>query len=103
MCIGLPLQVLRIDGRHAECVGRDERRRIDLALVGEVRPGDWLLVFLDAARECISAERAAEVQAALDLVTAALGGHAPAVDADPGFPLPSTLDARALAALTGQT
>ena len=100
MCIGIPMQVVEADGRYALCTGRGERRRINTALVGEVRPGDWLLVFLGDAREQIDAQRAAEVNAALDLVQGAMQG----LDAqdDAGFVLPSQMNTEQLRALTGQ-
>ena len=100
MCIGIPMQVIEADGRFALCEGRGERRRINTALVGEVVPGDWLLVFLDDARESIDAARAAEVNAALDLVLGAMQGADLAVDID--FALPSQMNADQLRALTGQ-
>ena len=100
MCIGIPMQVIESDGRFALCEGRGERRRINTALVGEVVPGDWLLVFLDDAREPIDAARAAEVNAALDLVLGAMQGADLAVDID--FTLPSQMNADQLRALTGQ-
>jgi len=100
MCIGIPMQVIEADGRFALCEGRGERRRINTALVGEVAPGDWLLVFLDDARESIDAARAAEVNAALDLVLGAMQGADLAVDID--FALPSQMNADQLRALTGQ-
>ncbi len=100
MCIGIPMQVIEADGRFALCEGRGERRRINTALVGEVVPGDWLLVFLDDAREPIDAARAAEVNAALDLVLGAMQGADLAVDID--FALPSQMNADQLRALTGQ-
>ncbi len=100
MCIGIPMQVIEADGRFALCEGRGERRRISTALVGEVVPGDWLLVFLDDARESIDAARAAEVNAALDLVLGAMQGADLAVDID--FALPSQMNADQLRALTGQ-
>lgn len=100
MCIGIPMQVIEADGRFALCEGRGERRRIHTALVGEVAPGDWLLVFLDDARERIDADRATEVNAALDLVLGAMQGADLAVDID--FALPSQMNADQLRALTGQ-
>ncbi len=100
MCIGIPMQVIEADGRFALCEGRGERRRINTALVGEVVPGDWLLVFLDDARESIDAARAAEVNAALDLVLGAMQGADLAVDID--FALPSQMNTDQLRALTGQ-
>ena len=100
MCICIPMQVIEADGRFALCEGRGERRRINTALVGDVAPGDWLLVFLDDARERIDAARAAEVNAALDLVLGAMQGADLAVDID--FALPSQMNADQLRALTGQ-
>jgi hydrogenase expression/formation protein HypC len=100
MCIGIPMQVIEADGRFALCQGRGERRRVNTALVGEVRPSDWLLVFLDDARECIDADRAAEVNAALDLVLGAMQGAAPSDEID--FALPSQMNTEQLRALTGQ-
>jgi hydrogenase expression/formation protein HypC len=99
MCIGIPMQVIEVDGRFARCQGRGERRRVNTALVGEVQPGDWLLVFLDDAREQIDAARAAEVNAALDLVLGAMQGAALPGDID--FALPSQMSAEQLKALTG--
>ena len=100
MCIGIPMQVIDTDGRFALCEGRGERRRINTALVGDVSSGDWLLVFLDDARERIDALRAAEVNAALDLVLGAMQGHGADLDVD--FALPSQMNAEQLRALTGQ-
>ena len=100
MCIGIPMQVIEADGRFALCEGRGERRRINTALVGDVVPGDWLRVFLDDAREAIDAHRAAEVNAALDLVLGAMQGRGADLDVD--FALPSQMNAEHLRALTGQ-
>lgn len=100
MCIALPMQVVRTEPGHAWVAGRGEARLVNTALVGQPRPGDWLLVFLDSARERIDAARAAEVNALLDQVSGAMVGTA-----DPGFAadfeLPSRMDPAALAALTG--
>jgi hydrogenase expression/formation protein HypC len=100
MCIGIPMQVTRAGPGHAWVRGRGEQRRVDTALVGDARPGDWLLVFLDAARERIDAARAAEVNGVLVLLEAALAGAA-GTAGDPSFPLPSRMDPAALAALAG--
>ncbi|MDE3010066.1 MAG: HypC/HybG/HupF family hydrogenase formation chaperone [Pseudomonadota bacterium] len=66
MCIGIPMQVIGIEGSFAWCAGRNGAQRIGTLLVGEVAAGQWLLVFLGMAREIIDAERAARVDAALD-------------------------------------
>ncbi len=94
MCIGMPMQVTAVEPGHALCEGRGERRRVNTALVGDVAPGDWLLVFLGDAREHIDAERALEVNAALDLVLGAMQGQG--ADGDAGFELPSSMSAEQL-------
>jgi hydrogenase expression/formation protein HypC len=101
MCLGFPMRVLEAwpDGARANGRGREEQ--IDTRLVGGACAGDWLLVFQGAARERLSQERAAEIDATLDLVEAALVGDVPGASADAGFVLPSSMDAAALAALTG--
>jgi hydrogenase expression/formation protein HypC len=103
MCIGMPLRVIEAWPGAALAEGRGLCERIDTRLVGDVGPGQWLLVFQGAARECIDAGRAAEVNAALDLLDAALAGdRAGATADDPGFELPSRWSAGQLAALSGR-
>lgn len=73
MCLGIPMQVVEVEGVFAWCSGRNGRRRINTMLLGDVTPGQWLLTFLDTAREAIDAERAALIDSALnalDLVAA---------------------------------
>lgn len=96
------MQVLSVQAGRAEVRGRGEQRWVDTRLVGAVAVGDWLLIFLDAARECISAERAAEVDATLDLVAGAMAGLLPVASEAAAFTLPSQLSAQDLARLTGQ-
>lgn len=99
MCIGVPMQAKAVDGHFAICEGRGEQRRINTALIGQVCVGDWLLVFLNDARERIDEERAREVNAALDLVLSAMHGedHNGRVD----FDLPSHVSADQMRAWTG--
>lgn len=74
MCIGLPVQVLDGDAHVARCTGTAGELLVDMRLVGRQPPGTWLLSFLGAAREVISAERAAAVAAALAALAAARDG-----------------------------
>jgi len=105
MCIGIPMQVITIDPGHAQCAGRCETRRVRTALLGDVAPGEWLLVFIDSAQERLDEERAGEINATLDLVQLALGGDAfdPADDAHSAFELPSRWTTEQLRALSGAT
>ncbi len=86
MCIGIPMRVVeRLPGR-AVCESRGERRVIDMRLVGEQPVGAWVLVFLDAAREVVTAEDAALVLQAIEAVGLAMAGEASAADVDRLFP-----------------
>jgi len=75
VCLGIPMQVIEIEGVFAWCDGRNGRQRINTMLVGDVGPGEWLLTFLDAAREVIDAERAAQINAALDALELIASGN----------------------------
>lgn len=101
MCIGIPMQVI---GAGPGCVrvrGRDGERTIGTQLVGACTAGDWLLVFIDDARERLSAARAAEIDSALDLLDSVLRGAPADAPRDPGFALPSALAEHELHALVG--
>lgn len=75
MCIGIPMQVVDVEDMFAWCDGRNGRKRINTMLLSSVQPGDWLLTFLDSAREAIDAERAAMVNAALDALERVAAGQ----------------------------
>lgn len=95
MCMGIPMQVESVQAGFALCAGRAGRCRVATLLVGLCAPGDWLLTFLGDARERISAERAGEIDAVLDLLQAAIDGRAG--DAFAPFVLPSSMSAAACA------
>ncbi|HET9822568.1 MAG TPA: HypC/HybG/HupF family hydrogenase formation chaperone [Burkholderiaceae bacterium] len=103
MCIGVPLRVIEAWSDRALAAGRGRSETVDTRLVGACAPGDWLLVFQGAARERLHAQRAAEIDRALDLLEAGMSGDAAGAAADPGFELPSAMSAAQLAALTGAT
>lgn len=65
MCIGLPMQVLEAGPGYSICAWGGERRRIDTRLIDTPAPGDWLLVFIDTAREILTEDRARLVSNAL--------------------------------------
>jgi hydrogenase expression/formation protein HypC len=102
MCIAIPLRVTSVKPGRAVCEGRGEVREVETALVGECAVGDWLLVFIDSARERITPARADEVNAALDLLQAAFRGDAAAAG-NFHFALPSAMSADQLAELSGAT
>ena len=100
MCIGLPMRLLALAGTQGLVQGRGRRETVDLRLVGPCDVGQWLLIFNGAAREALEPDRAAEIDAALDLLEQGLAGMHDA-GADPGFALPSALSSAQLRVLTG--
>lgn len=89
MCIGWPMQVQAVRPGHALVRRGAQQCEVRTSLLGPVAPGDWLLVFLDDAREALSPERAAEINATLALVEAAMAGI-PGSAAEAAFGPPST-------------
>jgi hydrogenase assembly chaperone HypC/HupF len=76
MCIGIPMQVLSVaEAGGAWCEGRGQRVKLNLALVGEQSPGGWVLAFHGSAIRVLTAEDAAQTNAALDALEAALNGE----------------------------
>ena len=81
MCMGIPMQVVQAGFGSAICNHGNEQRQIDTMLVGDVQPGDWVLVFIDAAREVISAKDAERISNALSSLTSVMNGGDGNVDA----------------------
>jgi len=75
MCLGIPMQVLEHDGATALCERRGEQRRVNLALVGDVPPGAYVLVHIDAAIRVLDADEAALVDDAIQCLEAANEGR----------------------------
>ncbi len=74
MCIGIPMQVIETGPGVALCEAKGQRRHIDTMLVGEQPAGTWLLVFIDAAREVITAEDARKIGDALQALENIMAG-----------------------------
>jgi hydrogenase expression/formation protein HypC len=91
MCLGIPMQVIEADEYTALCERRGEQRRLNLLLLGPQPVGTWVLAIMDHAREVLTAEQAAQIDAAVCALEAALRGEQ---DLDIYFqdmPLPSRL------------
>ncbi|CAC9435309.1 hypothetical protein BSPLISOX_3254 [uncultured Gammaproteobacteria bacterium] len=77
MCIGIPMQVVDcISDTFATCQDQGVNKTINMQLVGPQITGTWVLVFIDSAREIISAGKAKEISDALTAVSlATMGGQ----------------------------
>jgi hydrogenase expression/formation protein HypC len=84
MCIGIPVQVLAMEGEtHAWCEQRGERVLYDMLIVGPQPAGTWVLGFQGGARSVMTPEDAALTLEALGALEAALSGDG---DVDRFFP-----------------
>ena len=75
MCIGIPMKIIETYSETALCEYRGEQSLVNMMLVGEQAVDTWLLVFLDAAREVISAEKALQISDALEAMRLAMQGE----------------------------
>lgn len=84
MCIGIPMQVVAMEGETAAwCDDRGRRALLDMLIVGPQPAGTWVLGFQGAARQLMSPEEAAQTLVALEALAAALAGD---TDVDRFFP-----------------
>ena len=93
MCIGIPMRVIAFDAGMAVCERRGRRERLNALLVGEQAAGAWVLAYQGSAIRVLTAEEAAQTDAALDSLAAALAGEsdvdayfADLVDREPQLP-----------------
>ncbi|MCB1774400.1 MAG: HypC/HybG/HupF family hydrogenase formation chaperone [Gammaproteobacteria bacterium] len=75
MCIGIPMQVVEVHELHAVCNDGSQRVTVDTTLVGQVNTGNWLLVFLGAAREILDESTALAMHDAVEAVSRVMGGN----------------------------
>jgi hydrogenase expression/formation protein HypC len=71
MCLGVPMQIAAVAGIAGHMA---DGTLVDLSLVPGAGPGDWVLVFLGAAREVLTPESAAQISAALDGLRSLMAG-----------------------------
>ncbi|NJK88390.1 MAG: HypC/HybG/HupF family hydrogenase formation chaperone [Myxococcales bacterium] len=76
MCLGIPMQVVEVDGFEARCEAKGVERRVSLFLVQheEIQEGDHVLVHIGYAIQKLDAEDARDRWAALDLLIEASQG-----------------------------
>ncbi len=69
MCLAVPLQILRIDGREALCGHRGLEVRARVDLLEDAAVGDWVLVHAGFAIAVVDPAEAAEVWSLVGEVT----------------------------------
>lgn len=74
MCVGVPMQIISVEGIAAQATDGREETQIDLSLTGPLPVGAWVLTFLGTAREVITQDEAQKIAAALDGLRALMEG-----------------------------
>lgn len=75
MCIGAPLQVIVNEGTQAWCEADGRGEWLDMQLLGPQTVGSWVLGFHGTARQCLSADAAAQMRAARQALAAVQAGQ----------------------------
>lgn len=81
MCIGTPMEILACADGVAVAAGRGEEARLNVLMIDDPQPGTWLLAFRGVALRAMSAEEAAQTNAALDALEQVLAGESDVADA----------------------
>ena len=85
MCIAIPLRLESRVGSRGQCVDvGGARSDVDLLLTPDAQVGQWVLVFLGAARQVIDEATSRSTAAALSAVSALMNGQP--VDLHAAFP-----------------
>ncbi|GAB4356317.1 MAG: hypothetical protein Kow0026_16010 [Oricola sp.] len=69
------MQVIESGAGRATCRARDGDHVVDMSLVGAVEPGNWVMVFLGAARETLTEEAARQSADAIEALEMAMRGE----------------------------
>jgi hydrogenase expression/formation protein HypC len=93
MCVGIPMQVVSVDGFQAECRDGEVTSRVNLMLLDETPgPGAWVLVHLGNAVRSVTPTEAGQIRDALEAVERAARGEdfehlfADLIDREPPLP-----------------
>lgn len=85
MPIGIPARIVCAEGLAAQAVTRHGACAIDLARTGPLPAGAWVLAFRGVARAVIDAERARDIDVALDALEAIASGELDGAHASQGL------------------
>lgn len=77
MCLGIPMQIVEINGYSARCEAKGVERDISLFMLedGTVKPGDYVMVHVGYAIQKITEQDARSSWELLDEILAAEAAH----------------------------
>ncbi|HKJ75741.1 MAG TPA: HypC/HybG/HupF family hydrogenase formation chaperone [Gammaproteobacteria bacterium] len=78
MCLGIPMEVLEVDGYNARCTAKGVEREVSLFMMQDepVAPGDHVIVHVGYAIQKVTAEDARTTWELFDQMLAAEDGNA---------------------------
>lgn len=74
MCLGVPMRLISRDGIAGLARDGEATELVDLSLTPDAVAGDWVLIFLGAAREVMSEAEAMATRRALDGLRSLMAG-----------------------------
>ena len=74
MCVGVPMQLVSINGIAGYARDGEKHEMVDLSLVPEAKPGDWVLNFLGTAHSALQEDEALKIRAALGALESLMQG-----------------------------
>jgi len=74
MCVGIPLRLVAVDGIAGHALDGDLPATVDLSLLPEARPGDWVLSFLGTGHAILPEDEALKIRAALQGLASLMEG-----------------------------
>ena len=92
MCLGIPMQIVSVNGLAAVCRTSDGEQPVSLALTGPLPLGQHVLVYLGSAVRALDPQEAAQIGDAICALGAAMNGEpfehliADLIDREPELP-----------------
>ncbi|NHB77779.1 HypC/HybG/HupF family hydrogenase formation chaperone [Rhodobacter calidifons] len=74
MCVGIPMQLQAVNGIVGHATDNGQLQLLDLSLLPDARPGDWVLGFLGTAREILPEAEALLIRKALAGLSQVMAG-----------------------------
>ncbi|MFO1202598.1 MAG: HypC/HybG/HupF family hydrogenase formation chaperone [Tabrizicola sp.] len=74
MCVGVPMLLTAVQGIAGQALDGGRAETVDLSLLPEARPGDWVLNFLGTAHAVLPEDEAHKIRAALNGLASLMQG-----------------------------
>lgn len=74
MCVGIPVQLTRVEGIVGRALNAGQAETIDLSLLPDAKAGDWVLNFLGTGHAILAEDEALKIRAALDALSSLMAG-----------------------------